>query len=809
MGNDKPMSRTSVMKRALADSKKILDEPESLPLTWYVYQVLDRHNRRLLEALAVVTIPRPHSAQLKLAGQQRQRRGRRPEVMISFRHLGGAGRINLRTAWASPPGASSSPPFWPSSQQDTRDMSQPITDTARVTPMLYSALLTYYAHLDASRKRRTPLAFTPRIRRAGIMQKTSLLLAQEDMTLTPVRGRGRQELEAALKRAAFTIPYLRASPPAVLQAVVDSLSSPDAVALEARSYRREVPGQGSEDPTIALYALITAITYAPRGQAILDAWVAENLVPVMKVIMHIPATLPVVLSTLAHAQEPMVPPPARKRKAALMESPGDVSQGTDAPEFDHTSAMDADSSHTVAIAGLAPAWTIAPRSPLTSPPWSPPLSARDSTTWDAAAPSLDVGTPPWVPIPASPVETSVVQEAGPAWQLAASALRDATPAVRDVDSALREFFSAFHDVGLVFRGDTSYPRDTTSYPHDGTSYPRGDTSGPQDGTSYPQDNTSFPQGDTAYPHDDTSVLDERILPMVDVTSEALNSHWAFWDGDATEDDVMTNLTVWDAQTNSGVALTIFEDEDVSTLLEDGDASTLLEDGDTLTILENAASAFGGVAAVSTPTYKFDAVNSIFVAANSTSGTSNSAFGISSPTSGTSSSTFGISSSTFEVADSTSASATSTSCGDGWVGLSATNHQDLDADVSVVSTATWDTSISAAWDALHDDGSKDDRGSFAMTSDSGHSSSSSIADFSSSLSAASSSLSSSAASSAPSYASSSSFSSVGCGSSFTNSASSPDNSASSPPASASASAARMTCIGGACLRMLSGSMETRL
>ena len=76
----------------------------------------------------------------------------------------------------------------------------------------------------------------------------------------------------------------------------------------------------------ALYALITAITYASRGQAILDAWVAENLVPAMEVIMHIPATLPVVLPTLAHAQEPLVPPPTRKRKAALMESPGDVSQ---------------------------------------------------------------------------------------------------------------------------------------------------------------------------------------------------------------------------------------------------------------------------------------------------------------------------------------------------------------------------------------------------------------------------------------------------------------------------------------------------
>ena len=100
---------------------------------------------------------------------------------------------------------------------DTRDMSQPITDTARVTPVLYSALLTYYARLDASRKRRTPLAFAPRGRRAGIVERTSLLLAQEYMTLTPVRARGRQELEAALKRAAFTMPYLRASSPTVLQ----------------------------------------------------------------------------------------------------------------------------------------------------------------------------------------------------------------------------------------------------------------------------------------------------------------------------------------------------------------------------------------------------------------------------------------------------------------------------------------------------------------------------------------------------------------------------------------------------------------
>ena len=100
---------------------------------------------------------------------------------------------------------------------DTRDMSQPITDTARVTRMLSNALWTHYAHLDASRKRRTPLAFAPRARRAGIVEKTTLLLAQEDMILTPVRGRGRQELEAALKRAAFTMPYLRASSPAVLQ----------------------------------------------------------------------------------------------------------------------------------------------------------------------------------------------------------------------------------------------------------------------------------------------------------------------------------------------------------------------------------------------------------------------------------------------------------------------------------------------------------------------------------------------------------------------------------------------------------------
>ncbi|KAL1726243.1 hypothetical protein EV714DRAFT_276712 [Schizophyllum commune] len=712
---------------------------------------------------------------------------------------------------------------------DARDISHPITDTARVTNMLYDALFLHHSRLDASRKRRTPLAFAPRGRRAGIVEKTTLLLAQEDMTLTPVRGRGRQELEAALKRAAFTIPYLRASPPAVLQAVVDNLSTPDAVALEARSYRREVPGQGGADPTTALHALITAITYAPRGQAILDAWVAENLVPAMKVIMHIPATLPVVLPTLAHALGPMVPPPARKRKAALMESPGDVTQSTDAPEFNHTSAMDADSSHAVAIAGLAPAWTIPPP----SPPWSPPLSTHDSTTWHAAAPSLDVGTPPWVPIPASPDDISVLQDADPARQHAASAFHDAplasqndTLAVQDVDLALREFFSAFHDVGLVFRGDSSYPQDATSYPQAATSYPQDGISGPQDAISFPQDNTSGPQDATSYPQDDTSVLDDRILPMVDVTSEALNSHWAFWDGDATEDDVMTNLTVWDAQTNSGVALAIFEDEDASTLLEDGDASTLLEDGDVLTTPENAASAFGGVAAVSTPTYKFDAVNSIFGAANSTFGTSSSTFGTSNLTFGTSSSAFGTSSSTFEVADSTfevadttSASVTSTSCGDGWVGLSAPNHQDLDADVSVASTsswdtsisAAWDTSISAAWDALHDDGWRGDRTSLVKTSSPSSvadSSSSSIADFSSSHSAASSSSLSSTASSASSYVHSSSSSSVDCDlSSLSSSNSSLDGSAPSPPASEPA--ARMTCIGGAPLHMLSASMEIRL
>ncbi|KAL1757438.1 hypothetical protein FB107DRAFT_247533 [Schizophyllum commune] len=613
--------------------------------------------------------------------------------------------------------------------------------------MLYSALLTYYAHLDASRKRRTPLAFAPRGRRAGVVEKTTLLLAQEDMTLTPVRGRGRLELEAALKRAAFTIPYLRASPPAVLQVVVENLSSSDAVALEARSYRREVPGQSSEDPTTALYALITAITYAFRGQAILDAWVAENLVPAMK------------------AREDMGSPPARKRKAALMESPGDVTQRADAPEFDRQSDINASSNYADAIAGPAPAWTIPPRSPSTATSW--PFSTHESTAWDAAAPSLDMGTPPWEPIPALPDETSVIQAADPAWQQAASALRDAPSnsqddalAVQDVDSALREFFSAFHDVGLVFRGETSYPRDTTSYPQAATAYSQGNTSGPQDGTS-------FPQGDTAYPHDDTSVLDDRIPPMVDVTSEALNSHWAFWDGDATEDDVMTNLTVWDAQTNSG---------------------------DALTRLENAASAFGGVAAVSTPTYRFDAVNSIFGAANSTFGTSGSTFG-------TSDSAFGVADSTFEVADTTSAGATSTSCGEGWVGLSATNHQDLDADVSVVSTSTCDTSISAAWDALHDDGWRGDRTSLVKTSSPSSvadSSLSSLADLGSSHSAASSSSLFSAASSAHSYPSFSSSSSVDCDlSSLSSLNSSLNDSTSSPPASEPP--ARMTCIGGAPLR----------
>ncbi|KAI4520575.1 hypothetical protein K525DRAFT_270658 [Schizophyllum commune Loenen D] len=664
---------------------------------------------------------------------------------------------------------------------DTRDIPQPITDTARVTPMLYSALSTYYAHLDASRKRRTPLAFGHRDRRARIVEKTTLLLAQEDMTLTPVRGRGRQELEAALKRAAFTIPYLRASPPAVLQAVVDSLSSPDAVALEVRSYRLGVPGQGSKDPTTALYALITAITYAPRGQAILDAWVAENLVPVMKVIMHIPATLPVVLPTLSHAPEPMVPSPARKRKAALMESPDDVSQSTNAPDFGLLSDMDAGSSPADATTGLAPAWTIAPRSPSTSPSWSTPFSTHDSTTWDDAPPSWDIGTPPWEPLPASLDGVSVLQEVGPAWQLAASALRDAPSnsqddalAVRDVDLALREFFSAFHDVGLVLRGD-----------------------------SYPPDAASYPQGDTAYPHDDTSVLDERILPMVDVTSEALNSHWAFWDGDVTEDDVMTNLTVWDAQTNSGDALTILEDGDASTLLEDGDASTLLEDGDALTTPENAASAFGGVAAVSTPTYKFDAVNSIFGAANSTSGTGSSTSGTGSSTFGTSNSTFGTSNSTFEAADSTFEGTDTTSAG-------ATSPY-------VVSTSTWDTSISdawdtsisAAWDALHDDGWRGDHTSLVMTSSPSSvpdSSSSSLADFSSSLSAASSSSLASIGSNTSSYISSSSFSSVDCGSSSFSSNSSLNDSTSSP--STSKPSAHMTCLGGAPLRMLSASMENR-
>ncbi|KAI5887110.1 uncharacterized protein SCHCODRAFT_02088871 [Schizophyllum commune H4-8] len=593
----------------------------------------------------------------------------------------------------------------------TRDISRPIIDTARVTAMLFDALSTYYANLGAPHKRRTPLALAPRDRRAGIAKKTTLLLAQECMTLTPVRERGRQELETALKRAAFTMPYLRASPPAVLQAVVDSLSSPNAVTLEARSYRRDALGQGGEDPTTALYALITAITSEYRGQVILDAWVARNLVPVMKAIMHIPATLAVTPPTPAQAQEPMIPLPTRKRKAALMGSPRDVSQRANAPDFDRPSDMVAGSSHAEATMAPAPAWTVSPRSPSTTS-WGTPFSARNSTTWGASPSTLDMGSPPWVPILASPDHASGAHDIDPALQHAATAFQGDTPSVQDADSFLREALSAFHDVGLIFRGDTSNPQDSTPN------------------------------------------LQEADPPLGDISSEALNSHWAFWDGDVTEDDVMTNLTVWDAHTNSE---------------------------DALTLLEDAASAFGGLAAVSTPTYNFGKVKSIFE----------------------------TSSSHFEVADTASASVTSTPCGDGSIGLSATDHLDWDAAGNADSSSTWDTSISAAWDALHAGGYADNCDPSTKTfgsSSAADLSTSSFAEFSSSHFAVTSSSLSSISSSASSYATSSSSSSVDCNSSsFGSSNSSLDDSSLSPPALA----AHMTCIGGAPLHMLSALTESQL
>ena len=69
------------------------------------------------------------------------------------------------------------------------------------------------------------------------------------------------------------------------QLLVDTLSGVRAMILEAKS--EGIPY--SVGTATYLYALIDAIALEPRGQDVMDKWVAANLVPVMLALANMPA----------------------------------------------------------------------------------------------------------------------------------------------------------------------------------------------------------------------------------------------------------------------------------------------------------------------------------------------------------------------------------------------------------------------------------------------------------------------------------------------------------------------------------------
>ncbi|KAL1718043.1 hypothetical protein EV715DRAFT_291757 [Schizophyllum commune] len=173
-----------------------------------------------------------------------------------------------------------------SAMPDAYAISQPIADPAAVNNMLDDALCAFYTKRGTVKERPTPLAFAAEDRRATISERAAGMMARDSESPDYVQQlRGRLFLKTTLTRAALSNPILRALKPAVRNLLVDTLSGVRAMILEAKS--EGIPY--SVGTATYLYALIDAIALEPRGQDIMDKWVAANLVPVMLALANIPA----------------------------------------------------------------------------------------------------------------------------------------------------------------------------------------------------------------------------------------------------------------------------------------------------------------------------------------------------------------------------------------------------------------------------------------------------------------------------------------------------------------------------------------
>ncbi|KAL1695747.1 hypothetical protein GGG16DRAFT_108921 [Schizophyllum commune] len=162
---------------------------------------------------------------------------------------------------------------------------QPIANPAAVTDMLDDALCAFYAKRGVVKERPTPLAFAAEDRRAIISERAAGMMARDSESPDYVQQlRGRLFLKTTLTRAALSSPILSALKPAVRNLLVDTLSGVRAMILEAKS--EGIPY--SVGTATYLYALIDAIALEPRGQDIMDKWVAANLVPVMLALANMP-----------------------------------------------------------------------------------------------------------------------------------------------------------------------------------------------------------------------------------------------------------------------------------------------------------------------------------------------------------------------------------------------------------------------------------------------------------------------------------------------------------------------------------------
>ncbi|KAL1704829.1 hypothetical protein EV121DRAFT_290999 [Schizophyllum commune] len=179
-------------------------------------------------------------------------------------------------------------------------ISQPIADPAAVNDMLDDALCAFYTKCGTVKARPTPLAFAAEDRRATISERAAGMMARDSESPDYVQQlRGRLFLKTTLTRAALSNPILSVLEPAVRNLLVDTLSGVRAMILEAKS--EGIPY--SVGTATYLYALIDAIALEPRGQDIMDKWVAANLVPVMLALANMPAIRPRCHSAVDRTEE--------------------------------------------------------------------------------------------------------------------------------------------------------------------------------------------------------------------------------------------------------------------------------------------------------------------------------------------------------------------------------------------------------------------------------------------------------------------------------------------------------------------------